>query len=98
MSMTREQYLLTCLAEECGEVTQRATKAIRFGLDPDPRRPPEWRDVSNREGLERELGDLLAVGEMLGLKLEASAGKKDRVREFMGVSRELDVLEDEDQC
>jgi hypothetical protein len=31
--MTREQHLLTILAEECGEVVQRASKAIRFGLD-----------------------------------------------------------------
>ena len=31
--MTREQYLLTKLAEECNETAQRASKAIVFGLD-----------------------------------------------------------------
>ena len=91
--MTREQYLLTCLAEECGEVTQRATKAIRFGLDRNPKRPPEWRDRSNRESLEREFSDLLTVAEMLGLKLETSGAKKAKVLEFMGVSRRLGILE-----
>jgi len=31
--MTRVQYLLTKLAEECNETAQRASKAIVFGLD-----------------------------------------------------------------
>lgn len=31
--MTREQYLLTKLAEECSETAHRASKAIVFGLD-----------------------------------------------------------------
>lgn len=31
--MTREQYLLTKLAEECSEVAQRASKAIVFGIN-----------------------------------------------------------------
>lgn len=30
--MTKVQYLLTCIAEECAEVAQRASKAARFGL------------------------------------------------------------------
>ena len=29
--MTREEHLLTIVAEECAEVAQRATKALRFG-------------------------------------------------------------------
>jgi hypothetical protein len=31
--LTEEQYLLVCLMEECDEVSQRAAKALRFGLD-----------------------------------------------------------------
>ena len=34
--MTREEHLLTIVAEECAEVAQRATKALRFGLT-DPK-------------------------------------------------------------
>lgn len=30
--LTKEQYLLTVLMEECAEVAQRASKAIRFGV------------------------------------------------------------------
>ena len=93
--MTREQYLLTCLAEECGEVAQRATKAIRFGLDPDDRRPPEWRDTNNRQSLQQELSDLLTVADMLGLKLECSNAKREKVHEYMDVSRKLGRLEPE---
>lgn len=31
--MTRTEHLLTILAEECAEVAQCASKALRFGLD-----------------------------------------------------------------
>ena len=93
--MTEEQYLLTCLAEECAEVAKCASKAIRFGLYPDDRRPGSWRVVDNRAGLEQELGDILALAEMLGLRAEPSAGKAARVREFMVVSRRIGALDPE---
>ena len=32
MALTRQEYLLICLGEECDEVGQRVTKALRFGL------------------------------------------------------------------
>jgi hypothetical protein len=31
--MTRQEMLLTIVAEECNETPQRVSKAIRFGLD-----------------------------------------------------------------
>lgn len=48
--------LLTCLAEECGEVVQRCTKILRFGLTKNP-----WNGKHNRDTLESELGDLFAI-------------------------------------
>ena len=51
---TRE--LLTILAEENAEVVQRCTKILRFDLRVNP-----WTGVHNRESLERELGDVLAI-------------------------------------
>ena len=48
--MTREEHLLTIVAEECNEVAQRATKALRFSLEEiEP-----GQEFSNRERLFQE--------------------------------------------
>lgn len=45
---------LTCLMEECAEVIQTCSKALRFGIDDiNPHN-----NKTNRELLEEELGDL----------------------------------------
>ena len=31
--MNKQEYLLTCLSEECAEIQQAVSKALRFGLD-----------------------------------------------------------------
>ncbi|WOF75136.1 hypothetical protein QMT40_002799 [Parvibaculaceae bacterium PLY_AMNH_Bact1] len=59
--VSREEYLLTCLSEEAAEVIQRASKAIRFGLDSTE--PAQTH--TNRERLCGELTDLLAIVAML---------------------------------
>lgn len=48
--------LLTILAEECGEVVQRCTKVLRFGFTKNP-----WNGKRNKDELELELGDVLAI-------------------------------------
>lgn len=61
MTLTREQLLLICLAEECNEVAQRASKALRFGLhEVQPGQP-----YDNSQRLTDELIDLLGVMELL---------------------------------
>lgn len=52
--MTHEQYLLIKIAEEAGEVSQRALKAAQFGLM--EKQSPELED--NTERLIEELCDL----------------------------------------
>lgn len=59
--MTRTQMLLTIVAEECNETAQRASKAIRFGLD----EVQEGQDLTNAERLCYEFNDILAVIDML---------------------------------
>jgi len=54
------EELLYLQAEECAETVQRCTKILRFGLRINP-----WTGEHNRETLERELGDILAVARLL---------------------------------
>jgi NTP pyrophosphatase (non-canonical NTP hydrolase) len=53
--MNRLEELLVVLQEECAEVSQAASKSIRFGLD------ATYQDRSNRARLESEIGDLMAM-------------------------------------
>lgn len=93
--MHEEQYLLACLAEECAEVAQRCTKALRFGIGEV--QPGHEKD--NYARLWGELQDLQAVAEMLSEHVgrgntvrEEIEAKKVRVREFMRYSRDLGTL------
>jgi hypothetical protein len=90
--MTRIEHLLVCLAEECAEVAQTATKALRFGLDDtDPER-----NIRADARIGQELNDLLAVVEMLresGVNLgrfgdpASEIAKKAKVEHFLEFSR-----------
>jgi hypothetical protein len=59
--MNTEKHLLSCLAEECAEVAQRALKSTRFGLDDVQQGQP----FNNRERLIQEFNDLLGCIELL---------------------------------
>ncbi len=60
----RQRELLACLIEECAEVQQRATKALRFGMaEVQP-----GQVLTNAERLAGELGDLRAVVDLLVLE------------------------------
>ncbi len=65
MKLTRDE-LLVLLIEECGEVIQAATKCLRFGFDVD-----HGVDYGNNKlVLSREIGDLMAVTDVLPLDWE----------------------------
>lgn len=91
--MKTEQYLLVVLSEECAEVAQRASKAIRFGLLEVQAGQAE----NNRRRIEIELADLMATADMLGLKVrdEDKAAKREKILEYMALSRSLGELEAE---
>jgi hypothetical protein len=59
--MTRQEHLLTIIAEECAEVAQRCSKAIRFGLD----EMQPGQDKTNAQRIIQEYLDLWAVMHML---------------------------------
>lgn len=60
-SLSTLQYLLVCLAEECGEVAQMIGKCMRFGIkELNPKSK-----VENLTKLISELADIVAVYELL---------------------------------
>ena len=62
--MNRDQHLLICLMEECDEVGQRVSKALRFGLS----EVQPGQNLTNAERIVEELGDLLSVAAILRAK------------------------------
>ena len=94
--MTREEILLTQLGEECNEVAQRISKALRFGLDEVYPKS----GLSNAEGITQEMNDLLGVWRMLvkegvvpSTDREAILAKEPRVEKYMRYSKDLGRLD-----
>jgi len=94
--MTKQEHLLVMLAEECAEVSQRATKALRFGLTDikgsEPNQP-----YTNQERLFMEINDLLAVLDLLFEDIEYSSEvmknyKKEKIIKYLKLSEELGLL------
>lgn len=104
--MTETQHLLTILSEECAEVQQRISKALRFGLyEVEPGQSDQ-----NESRIIRELCDLRGVLEMLNARgllvmddgilmgpflRGAVEAKKVKVRKFLDYSRSLGTLTEE---
>lgn len=59
--LTIDQYLLNLVQEECAEIAQRASKAIRFGL----KQTQSGQIENNAQRLVREVVDLSAVLKLL---------------------------------
>jgi len=72
--MDKEREILLIAQEECAEVIQAISKCFRFGLDNVKPGKPK----TNREHLEEELGDLIA---MLNIMCEQGMVNYDAVEE-----------------
>lgn len=96
--MTEQEHLLTCLMEECAEIQQRVSKALRFGLYEIQ---PE-QEYTNKRRIMLELYDLLGVIEMLQerktldmfLEREHVHAKKEKVLHFLEYAREQKAIND----
>ena len=63
--MNKTDYLLTCLMEECNEISKECARALRFGLTDkwvqDPL-PPDWKDLPlPKDAIVHEFYDAMAV-------------------------------------
>lgn len=95
--LTREQNLLTRLAEECAETSQRATKGILFGLD----EVQIGQDLTNAQRLIYEFNDIYAI--MLLLQKEGFIGdfidndaierKMEKLKKYNAYSQSLGKVE-----
>lgn len=102
--MNRTEHLLSILAEECAEVAQRASKALRFGLEETQGGQP----FTNAQRIAIKYAELVAVIEMLiddgalkrkiadfyptgfeGLILE----KREKVEQFLKYSAKCGTLQ-----
>lgn len=86
--LERQEHLLACLAEECGEVAQVVGKCLRFGVDDYH---PKTGNVPNIELLRREFNDLVAVAEMLGIEpsREDMNAKQTKVAQYMTYAQKV---------
>ncbi len=101
--MTRREHLLIIAMEECHEVAQRISKALRFGLtevQPD-------QEMNNAERITQEFNDLNAIIEMIQFEddtwfrqsIEARRfqieAKKIKVEKFLKYSEYVGTLKNE---
>lgn len=94
--MNKTEHLLTCLSEECAEIQQAVSKAVRFGLDDGH---PES-NTTNAQDIERELTDLAAVIELLEedglitIKMPEQdiKQKKDKVCKYMEYAKQRGTI------
>ncbi len=81
-----EQERLVILVEECSEVSQAACKVLRHGYESV--NPKVALSETNREGLQRELGDLLHAL----CRLTAAGDLDKQVIESRGVQKAERIL------
>jgi NTP pyrophosphatase (non-canonical NTP hydrolase) len=85
-----ESEVMDILQEECAEVIQAVSKIRRFGFES---RWPDYDSPSTKEQLETELGDLLAMIDILiesavvsdGNINEARAAKKEKLKVWSSI-------------
>lgn len=94
--MTRQEHLLTCLAEEAAEIQQAVSKALRFGLDDGY----PGTDRTNAEDIAKEIIDFLSIVELLTEarvlpvipSMKAIEAKKEKVRQYMEYAKDRGTL------
>ncbi|HTJ52574.1 MAG TPA: hypothetical protein VL443_24130 [Cyclobacteriaceae bacterium] len=96
--MTRKEHLLIMLMEECDEVSQRASKALRFTLE----EIQPGQEFTNADRIVYEFNDLYAIMQMLQkegaiphiINQPALELKKEKVKKFLAYSKEVGTLKE----
>jgi hypothetical protein len=83
--MRDREKVMFILQEECAEVIQAISKIYRFGLD------TEWEGVTNKQAFVRELGDVLAVIEVLLTETDINIDNEDLENALDAKKKKLDI-------
>ena len=93
--MNRIEHLLTILSEECAEVIQNVSKALRFGLE------DKYESTTNAENITKELADLFGVIDMLKNEgiikmpmLYDILEKQKKVEKYLKYSKSVNTLDE----
>lgn len=104
--MNRLEHILTITGEECNEVAQRISKALRFGMN----NIQEGQPYTNAERIMMEYMDLVSMMDMLREEMDKLEGvgehpimsnlpnlntslKKDRVEKYLEISKKEKTYE-----
>ncbi len=97
-AMTKQEHLLAIAEEECAELAQRLSKALRFGLlEVQPVATGGDGVTDNLKRIRAEYTDLVALMEMLDILppyTDEKDRKKAKVIKFLAYSRECGTLVD----
>lgn len=85
--MNKVEHLLVCLAEECAEIQQAVSKALRFGLDDGA----PGGEITNAQDIAKECCDIVALIDLLEEEgviynsgtIQAIEQKKAKVKRYM---------------
>lgn len=69
--MRNKNTVMAILQEECAEVVQAVSKVYRFGLD------NSWNGVTNKQALITEIGDVLALIDILIKETDINISEDD---------------------
>lgn len=95
--MTRQEHLLIILAEECAEIAQRASKALRFGME----EVQQGQTATNWQRIIDEFADLSCMMGMLGFPKNrkeelvftiSATDKQHKVENFLEYSKSCGTL------
>jgi NTP pyrophosphatase (non-canonical NTP hydrolase) len=92
--VTRTEHLLSCLAEECNEVAQRVSKALRFGLS----EVQKGQDRTNAQRVVDEFIDLLSVMTVLhreGVLVMFHPSERDVAEKLAKIERHMEISRDQ---
>ena len=97
--MKRHEHLLAIAEEECAELAQRLSKALRFGIaEVQPVSTGGDGVTDNRQRIREEYIDVVAMMEMLDIVppcTDEKDRKKAKVIRFLAYSAECGTLEDQ---
>lgn len=84
--MRDKNTVMAILQEECAEVVQAVSKVYRFGLD------NAWNGVTNKQALITEIGDVLALIDILVNETDINISEEDIVNAVQAKREKLKIF------